>query len=142
MLINPRPPLARVTETYDSDYSAHYIDKAAKKRNRCARWVTRVQKRYAANGRWLDVGCSAGFVVEAATAAGFEAHGVEVEAAAVDYATRELGLKNVSCGTLEEQAYPAAHFDVVSLYDVIEHVPDLTCRGRRTRAYTQARWGN
>ena len=125
VLINPRPVFGVIAETYDAAYTDGYIRKAPKKRARCQRWVRRMQSRHQARGRWLDVGCSAGFVVEAAAQAGFEAHGVELEAAAVEFGRQELGLANLACGTLEAQAYPAAHFDVISMYDVIEHVPDL-----------------
>jgi SAM-dependent methyltransferase len=125
VLINPRPAFGVVAATYDADYSGGYIRKADKKRARCTRWVRRLRRRHVGAGRWLDVGCSAGFVVEAAAAAGFEAYGVELEAAAVAFARDTLKLGNVVCGTLEAQDYPAAHFDVVTMYDVIEHVPDL-----------------
>ncbi len=125
VLINPRPVFGVVAGTYDAAYSGGYIRKADKKRARCARWVARIRRRFVPRGRWLDVGCSAGFVVEAAAAAGFDAWGVELEAAAVAFARDELKLATVACGTLEAQRYPAAHFDVLSMYDVIEHVPDL-----------------
>jgi len=125
VLINPRPVFGVVAETYDAAYTESYIRKADKKRARCLRWVRRIQRRYQAQGRWLDVGCSAGFMVEAASNAGFEAHGVELEAAAVEFGRRQLGLRNLACGTLEDQSYPAGHFDVISMYDVLEHVPDL-----------------
>lgn len=41
------------------------------------------------------------------------------------FARDTLKLSQVSQGTLEAQRYPSAHFDVLSMYDVIEHVPDL-----------------
>ena len=125
VLINPRPVFGVVADTYDAAYSEGYIRKADKKRARCARWVARIARRYVPRGRWLDVGCSAGFVVEAAAAAGFDAWGVELEAGAVAFARDILKLSQVSQGTLEAQRYPSAHFDVLSMYDVIEHVPDL-----------------
>jgi len=126
VLINPRPTVAAIAATYNAHYSHGYIDKAARKRVRCQRWVSRVVRmRGGARGRWLDVGCSAGFVLEAAQQAGFQVHGVELEAAAVDFAREQLGLPNISCGMLEDQHYADAMFDVVSLYDVIEHVPNL-----------------
>lgn len=86
----------------------------------CKSW----QMRFAA-GRWLDVGCSAGFVVKAATEVGFEAFGVDIEADGIAYGRDTLGLSRLACGVLEDQHYPAGHFDVISAYDVIEHVPDL-----------------
>lgn len=125
MLINPRPDLDRVNDTYDGDYSAHYIKKADKKLKRCGNWVRRVQDKFVANGKWLDVGCSAGFVVAAAKQAGFDAYGVEIERGAVEYAHETLGLDNVVAGVLQEQRYPKSFFDVISMYDVIEHVPEL-----------------
>ena len=125
MLINPPSNLASSTATYDENYSQAYIRKADKKLRRCAGWVTRVRRRFVASGRWLDVGCSAGFVVKAAADHGFDAHGVEVEAAAVEYGRDILKLKNLRCGFLEDQGYADSYFDVISLYDVIEHVPDL-----------------
>ena len=125
VLINPRPAFGVVADTYDAAYSQGYIRKADKKRMRCARWVARIRRHFVPGGRWLDVGCSAGFVVEAAAAAGYDAHGVELEAGAVAFARDTLRLSQVVCGTLEAQCYPAAHFNVLSLYDVIEHVPDL-----------------
>ena len=125
VLINPRPVYAHVLETYDSDYSKTYAGKAQKKLRRIRRWVKRVRKGYVQQGRWLDVGCSVGFVVLAAEEAGFEGHGVDVQSWGIDYGSRELKLARLRCGILEEQAYPADYFDVISLYDVIEHVPDL-----------------
>ena len=118
MLINPRPSSGQVKSTYDGDYSDHYIMKAEKKLTRCTKWVKRVQKKFRSNGKWLDVGCSAGFVVAAASQAGFDAYGVEIEKGAVQYEKTELKLENVVAGVLEEQHYPDAFFDVVSLYDV------------------------
>ena len=125
VLINPPPDLSSSTATYDEEYSRAYIRKADKKLKRCRRWVDRVRRRFVSHGRWLDIGCSAGFVVKAADEAGFDAYGVEVEPAAVAYGRDAMNLENLRCGYLEEQGYPSGYFDVVSLYDVIEHVRDL-----------------
>lgn len=125
VLINPRPRFEALEHTYDARYSRGYIDKADKKLARCTRWVSRVARRLGHAGNWLDVGCSAGFVMAAAEAAGFKAWGVELEPAAVEFGRTELGLARIVCGTFEAQRYPDAFFDVVSMYDVIEHVPDL-----------------
>lgn len=121
-LINPRPPFARIRKHYDAAYSAAYTRKAEAKIIRARKRVARIGRE---SGRWLDVGCSAGFVVKAATEAGFETWGVDIEADGIAYGRDTLGLSRLSCGVLEDQRYPAAHFDVISAYDVIEHVPDL-----------------
>ena len=121
-LINPRPPFSAIREHYDAAYSAGYTRKAEAKVIRARKRVARIGRD---SGRWLDVGCSAGFVVKAATEAGFEAWGVDIEADGIAYGRDTLGLSRLACGVLEDQHYPDAHFDVISAYDVIEHVPDL-----------------
>jgi 2-polyprenyl-3-methyl-5-hydroxy-6-metoxy-1,4-benzoquinol methylase len=124
-LINPRPPFSAIRAGYDAGYSAIYTKKAAKKLRRARRRVHRLRRKFVAGSRWLDVGCSAGFVVRAAQDAGFDAHGVDIENAAITYGQETLGLNQLKVGLLHEQAYPAGHFHVLSAYDVIEHVPDL-----------------
>ncbi len=121
-LINPRPSAEHIRHHYDAAYSAAYTRKAQAKIIRARKRVARLGRD---GGRWLDVGCSAGFVVKAATEAGFEAWGVDIQADGIAYGRDTLGLARLACGELEDQHYPDAHFDVISAYDVIEHVPDL-----------------
>lgn len=125
VMINPRPIFKDVLNTYNNLYSRNYAIKGEKKLRRCRRWVGRVKRKYIKHGRWLDVGCSVGFVVKAANEAGFEGYGVDVEDWGIKYGRDTLQLQNLEQGTLEEQKYPDQFFQVISLYDVIEHVPDL-----------------
>ncbi len=125
VMINPRPHFEDVLNTYDADYGQLYFKKKDKKMRRIRPWVRRIKKHFVAGGRWLDIGCSVGFVVYCSKEAGFEAFGVDVEPWGLEYARNELGLENVSQGTLEAQNYSDGYFDVLSIYDVIEHVPDL-----------------
>ena len=125
VLINPRPIYNQGLSTYDHDYSEHYAIKSGKKLRRCRRWVNRVRRRYGLGGRWLDIGCSVGFVVVAAEEAGFEGYGIDIEPWGLEYGRKNFHLQNLSQGMLEKQHYPDHYFKVISLYDVIEHVPDL-----------------
>lgn len=123
-LINPRPVYDQVQQVYDASYSTFYVNKMESKRRRAARTVRRITK-WVKSGRWLDVGCSAGFIVEAAHKAGFDAYGIDVESWGVEYARRTLGLPNVRQGFIEQQDWPDGYFDVITAHEVIEHVPDL-----------------
>jgi len=87
-----------------------------------ARGLSRL-RRFKREGRLLDVGCSFGIFLESARAAGFECYGVEVAEPAARFARERLGL-NVFHGTLHQASYPSAFFDIVTLWDVLEHVPD------------------
>jgi 2-polyprenyl-3-methyl-5-hydroxy-6-metoxy-1,4-benzoquinol methylase len=75
-----------------------------------------------AGRRLLDVGCYTGIFVEIAAAAGWEAWGVDPSSWAVGEALKS-GL-NVVEGTLSAADFPDEHFDVVTSWDVIEHVSD------------------
>ena len=70
--------------------------------------------------RLLDVGCSRGDFVAAAAQLGFAAEGVE-PAPHIAAAARAAG-RTVHSGLLEEQKFPDGRFDVVSLFEVIEHL--------------------
>lgn len=70
----------------------------------------------------LDVGCYTGVFVEIAARHGWDAWGVEPSLWAVERA-RARGLR-VLPGTLEAADLPEAMFDVVTMWDVIEHLPD------------------
>ncbi len=70
--------------------------------------------------RLVDVGCSRGQFVAFAAQAGFAAEGVE-PAPDIAAAARALGLQ-VRSGLLEQQNYPDASFDAMSLFEVVEHL--------------------
>ncbi len=72
-------------------------------------------------GRVLDIGCAAGFFLSVARERGWDVKGIEISEYAANYA-RKSGL-DVHCGPLET-FNPAGEklFDVVTLWDVIEHV--------------------
>jgi SAM-dependent methyltransferase len=53
----------------------------------------------------------------------WEAHGREISPAAVRYARDKLGLRNVSCGRLEDAELQDGSFDLITLWDVIDHIP-------------------
>ncbi|MCC6532415.1 MAG: class I SAM-dependent methyltransferase [Burkholderiales bacterium] len=69
----------------------------------------------------LDVGCSSGAFLLAARDCAVNARGVEPAPSAAASA-RAAGL-DVFTGTLEQAAFPAASFDAVTLFEVIEHLP-------------------
>jgi SAM-dependent methyltransferase len=71
--------------------------------------------------RVVDVGCAGGAFVKAATDMGCEAVGVEPSAWLTERGRAAYGI-DVRAGTLEDQRFPDASFDVATLWDVIEHL--------------------
>jgi 2-polyprenyl-3-methyl-5-hydroxy-6-metoxy-1,4-benzoquinol methylase len=75
-----------------------------------------------ATPRYLDIGCSTGFVVEAAKARGWEAIGTDLNPSAIEYGkSRGLDLRTVA---LDDAGFEPGSFDAVSLFDVLEHLID------------------
>jgi len=77
-------------------------------------------------GRWLDLGCAYGFLVGEARAGGFDAVGVDVSAYALSRASIDTpdacGRLTRSC--IETLPFADETFDVVSAFDVLEHLVD------------------
>lgn len=75
-------------------------------------------------GRLLDIGCAAGFLLKIAEEKGWEAYGLEISEYIANYGIKELGVK-IYQNDLLEKKFDDNFFDVVVLWDVIEHLIDL-----------------
>ena len=70
------------------------------------------------------MGCGTGDRLDVFRSKGFETHGVETSGSA-DYAKEHLNL-SVSKGNLFSVRFPERFFDIVTLYNVLEHTHDPT----------------
>jgi 2-polyprenyl-3-methyl-5-hydroxy-6-metoxy-1,4-benzoquinol methylase len=86
---------------------------------------------YRGDGRLLDFGCGTGGYVARMTAAGWHAEGIDLVPRAVAVG-REAGLA-IHEGTLPGAALPASHYDVITMWHVLEHVssPMATLKAAR-----------
>ncbi|MEM7200319.1 MAG: class I SAM-dependent methyltransferase [Planctomycetota bacterium] len=79
-------------------------------------------------GRVLDVGCAAGFFLRTAKERGWDTYGVEPSAAIATNAQQHLGEDRVFVGVLgdapPDRGFEPGSFDLVTMWDVVEHVPD------------------
>lgn len=71
---------------------------------------------------YLDVGCSNGFSIEVGNQLGYHSSGVETALQPASNAINK-GL-DVFHGTLEQAQFNDNQFDIISLFEVIEHIPD------------------
>jgi SAM-dependent methyltransferase len=74
-------------------------------------------------GRCLDIGAAAGFFVKTAADNGWDAHGIELSKDTSQLARERYGV-DVTSTRLEDATFEPESFDAITLWDVIEHVPD------------------
>jgi len=128
--VNPRPTLKSLNEFYHG-YFADVKDPDGKTRNyfrerkeKTKEFRKDVKKilKFKRKGKILDVGCAAGFFLDA-MGGKWDRYGVEFSKRAADFARKEIGVK-VKVGSLIDAKFPDKFFDVVYMSHVIEHMQD------------------
>jgi len=127
--INPRPTREELNRMYnlsiqiDKGVMDHkgYMELAYLHLLKAKKFLS-IIKKYKKKGRILDIGCAAGFFLNLAKQQGFDPYGVEISKTLCSFAKKEFNL-NVFCGTLREMNYPSEYFDVVTMFDVLSHLP-------------------
>lgn len=74
-------------------------------------------------GKLLDVGCSTGFFLDYASRKGWEVFGCELSENSARIA-RSRVRGEIAVGSFPSVGYPSRYFDVVTMWDVVEHVSD------------------
>lgn len=128
-LLWPDPYAGRHEDLYGEDY---YVDRWGTeeladlvgqiKRRTFDLLLNRIE-RLRSPGRVLDVGCAIGHFLVAATARGWDAYGIDINAAAIREAAKTFG-QRVRVGTLEDLAASRRRYDLIVATDVIEHISD------------------
>ena len=89
------------------------------------RWKRRcVERIHPVQGRLLDFGCGTGEFLAAMREGGWDTHGIERDERAASHASDALNLP-VRCGGIDLLDSSAGHFDVITLWHVLEHVYDI-----------------
>jgi 2-polyprenyl-3-methyl-5-hydroxy-6-metoxy-1,4-benzoquinol methylase len=119
--VNPIEKESKINEVYSQRKS---IDAAVIQESRLCAAKSQLEliKKYRDGARLLDIGCGEGFFLFNAFKAGYITKGIELSQDAAAYAIREFGL-DIEAKPFEEQRLPENHFDVVTLWQVLEHVP-------------------
>ncbi len=80
-------------------------------------------KRHKASGKLLDIGCNYGIFLTLARKAGYDVRGVDISKPAATYAKERSGLEVLNT-TVKEARFPAGSFDIITMFDVLEHLTD------------------
>ena len=120
---SPRFPAEVIVEGYRASKEAGHDSQY---RMRVLSFLRALQKKRqhipAPGARVLDIGTAGGAFLDAAAEYGFDAYGMELSQDLVDRG-KARGLK-IEQGTIESHGFEPQSFDMVCLWDVIEHLPD------------------
>ena len=129
---SPRPGPDVIGQFYPSQYDPFRPAIEEQTSSRAGRWLKHRQlrtrcdqvTRLAAGGRLLDIGCSTGlFLNEMRRYGEWALRGVETSADAARYGRARFGL-DIHTGELADAPLEPGSFDVITLWDVLEHLPD------------------
>ena len=136
--VTPRLQGEALVEVYGEGYWKSDDPKArgyADYAREAALYLKTFEKRMALVGKWLpararvlDVGCAAGYFLRVLQRRGHDVHGVELSSAIAKEAIAALGPDRIHVGTLDDaiaaKQYAPSSFDLVTMWDVVEHIPD------------------
>lgn len=131
--VNPRLPAEILAkQVYGADYfdaahgyglADHFSAEERKRSVKAAEQRLIWLERHAKPGRLLDVGCAAGYFMLAAKNRGWSVQGVEISEHAAAFARKEFGF-DVQVAEFSSYEPESETYDLVTMHDVIEHLPD------------------
>jgi SAM-dependent methyltransferase len=116
---NPPPP-SEIGQHYGKDY--HRLITAAASSS-AERWglQNRTIAKFKSGGRLLDLGCSAGAFLSTMKGSGWQLNGIEISADEARLAEERTGA-NVFVGDIFDAPFEPGSFDVITSFDVLEHL--------------------
>src|SRR5437588_5795275 len=123
------PSVQAMNNYVDHEYASGAYREYAKSRDlkiATARPRLALIKSFAKGNRLLDVGCATGFFMEAATEVGFDVRGLEFSTVAIGLARPNIRDRIVHGDVNVLRSQESEPFDVVTAFDIIEHMQDPT----------------
>lgn len=123
MYITPRIKGKYILEGYSSGSDETHVGQAKGREITFARSLREINGLKPKRGRILDIGTAGGSFLYVAKKAGWEVHGVEPNDWMAKWGKKHYGI-DIKQGDIFKNKYEDKFFDVVTLWDVLEHVPD------------------
>ena len=118
--VNPRLRADLIFAGYTEGDDHAYVSQIDARQRTFSGSLAEIERAVGAPGKLLDIGTAAGAFVAAARARGWQAEGCEPNAWLARWGAAHYGI-TIRQGSVFEQPYEEGTFDVVTLWDVIEH---------------------
>lgn len=131
--VNPRLRGDLILSGYTEGEDPAYVSQLRARERTFAASLKEIERAADGKGRLLDIGTAAGAFVAAACKRGWQAEGCEPNRWLAQWGAHHYGIQ-IRQGSLFDQNYEEGSFDVVTLWDVIEHTTDPRAVLERCRA--------
>jgi SAM-dependent methyltransferase len=121
--VTPRVRGEVILSSYAEGEDPLYISQLPARERTFERSLQRIEHATGGKGRLLDIGTAAGAFVAVAQRHGWNAEGCEPNRWLARWGSKHYGIR-IRPGSVFELDYRPGSFDVITLWDVIEHTPD------------------
>lgn len=122
--VNPRIRSDVIFKAYSEGEDPNFVSQAKGRELTFAKCLKLIEKyTKGKKGKILDIGTAGGSFLHVAKKKGWEVYGLEPNKWMCDWCKKNYGI-DISSKSLFDQNYPSNYFDVVTLWDVLEHMPD------------------
>jgi len=121
--VNPRIKQDVVISGYSDAEDELYVSQEEGRINTFKKALKLVEKYSPDKGKILDIGAAAGFFLHVAKENGWETFGVEPSKWMSEWGNKKFNV-NIKNGVLKDVKFENGFFDVVTMWDVLEHTPD------------------
>ncbi len=126
VMTNPRDDDETIRRVYGALRDETYDGEDEGRRRTARAFLDLIESHRRPPGRLLDIGCATGVFVALAVETGWTATGIEASAWALGRAKQRCPAATFVQSSIEDLEFSHASFDVVTLWDVLEHVPSPT----------------
>ncbi len=121
--VSPRFKGKAIVEAYSAGEDPLFISQAHAREKTFYDSLAGIERFIPRKGKVLDVGTAGGSFLAAAQRRGWEVYGCEPNRWLAKWGKEHYGIA-IKPGTIFDQKYKNSQFDMVTLWDVIEHTPD------------------
>jgi len=112
-----------IWQGYSEAVDEKYATQAEQRMGTFQRTLKKIEEYVPNKGRLLDIGCAAGFFLKVAQDADWSVEGIEPNRGLAEWGQKKYGLPIKTVDFLNSN-YPPASFEVITFWDVLEHVHD------------------
>lgn len=122
VFVSPRVQAGAIVDSYSAGEDPTFVSQAEARERTFGESVARIEALTGGPGRVFDIGTAGGSFLAAARGRGWQVDGCEPNRWLAAWGKQHYGI-DIRPGPLTEHVLPKAHYDVVTLWDVVEHLP-------------------